>query len=112
MNFRTEINIERSSWEIEHENKLITIGSCFAENISVLLKDHRFNVLENPFGVLYNPVSIYNAIKLLAEKKKHFQKMIYLLTKKNTIVFIIIAIFHIMMLKFVWIISTLASQIL
>lgn len=69
MNFRTEINILESNNKIEHYHKIMTIGSCFAENIAKHLKYYRFNVLENPFGVLYNPVSILKSLELLKENK-------------------------------------------
>ena len=69
MDFRTEINIAQSSLQVEHSNKIVTIGSCFAENIAEYFKFYRFNVLGNPFGVLYNPASVYNAVKLLSDKK-------------------------------------------
>jgi len=69
MKFRTEINIEESLLKIEHKHKIITIGSCFAENIGAKFGDYRFNILDNPFGVLYNPVSIYNAVKIISDNK-------------------------------------------
>jgi len=69
MNFRTEIQIPAGSIKIEHDHNLMTIGSCFAENIAEKFKYYLFNVFENPFGVLYNPVSIYNAIKSAVEEK-------------------------------------------
>jgi hypothetical protein len=70
MNFRTEIKIAESSVKLEHNHKIVTIGSCFAENIAEQFKYYLFNVFENPFGVLYNPVSIYNALKITAEQKQ------------------------------------------
>jgi len=69
MKFRTELNIEKSLLKIEHKHKIITIGSCFAENIGAKFSDYRFNILDNPFGVLYNPVSIYNAVKIISDNK-------------------------------------------
>ncbi len=70
MKFRTEIEIEKSHLTIEHKHKILTIGSCFAENIAEYFKANRFNVLGNPFGVLYNPVSIYNSLKFAVNKKQ------------------------------------------
>lgn len=69
MQFRTEINLKKSDIKIEHHNKILTIGSCFAENIAEHFKHNRFDVNANPFGVLYNSASIYNVLKLLDEKK-------------------------------------------
>ncbi len=70
MKFRTEIEIDKSLLSIEHNNKILTIGSCFAENIAEYFKAARFNVLGNPFGVLYNPISIYNSLLFAVEKRK------------------------------------------
>lgn len=69
MKFRTEINIDPAPLNIKHTDKTITMGSCFAENIGEYFSKYKFNVMKNPFGVLYNPVSILNAIVCLKEKK-------------------------------------------
>ena len=69
MEFRTEINIPQSKIQFEHSDKILAIGSCFAENISGYFNYYKFNILENPFGVLYNPVSIYNSLKLTIKGK-------------------------------------------
>lgn len=67
--FRTIIEIEPSKQKISYENQLITIGSCFSENIGQRLKNAYFQVDSNPFGVLFNPVSIKNSLDILLEKK-------------------------------------------
>ena len=46
------------------------LGSCFIENIGKLLINNKFNVDLNPFGVLYNPVSIRQAIDILLQQKE------------------------------------------
>ncbi len=68
MKFRTEITIEEPKFQIGFENRILTIGSCFAQNIGEYFQRYRFSILCNPFGVLYNPVSVYNSIKLAVEK--------------------------------------------
>jgi len=73
MKFKTEIDIKKSLLNIEHEHNIITIGSCFAENIGRKFQDYRFQILDNPFGVLYNPVSIYNAVKVISDNKNFSQ---------------------------------------
>ncbi len=70
MKFRTEIEVHQAGQTIAHSDPILTMGSCFAENISTLLKERFFNVLENPFGVLYNPLSISGALKLVMEQKR------------------------------------------
>lgn len=69
MQLTTTITPRKSVLKIEHQNKIITMGSCFAENIAKKFIFFRFNILDNPFGVLYNPVSIYNSLKAVVEEK-------------------------------------------
>lgn len=63
--FQTKIEIPRSAITISYNDSLMTLGSCFAENMGSKLSDAYFMVDVNPFGVLYNPVSIQNSIELL-----------------------------------------------
>ncbi len=70
MIFRTEIQIESPPNLIEHYNSIVTIGSCFAENIAEYLLRFRFNIINNPFGILYNTVSIFNALSLIQSEKQ------------------------------------------
>lgn len=74
MKFRTEINPDKSLHPIDHNENILTIGSCFAQNIGEYFKNYRFNIMCNPFGVLYNPISIFNSFNLLLEKKVFSQE--------------------------------------
>ena len=73
MDFRTRVQIDKSDVRIDHTTKMMLFGSCFSENIGNKLKEHKFKVDSNPFGILYNPVSISNSLKRLLEDK-HFDK--------------------------------------
>lgn len=64
MNFRTEIKEISCGFTISHVDKLVLVGSCFSNNIGEKLEKGKFETLINPFGILYNPVSIKNAFKL------------------------------------------------
>ncbi len=75
--FRTEIEIPRSRFEINHNNSIISFGSCFAENIGRKMSDVYFNVDLNPFGVLYNPFSVKNSLELLLKDKIFTQNDIF-----------------------------------
>ncbi len=69
MSFFTEIKIPELPWKMEYSKSMIFFGSCFSENIGQQLLDLKFNVDLNPFGILYNPISIANSLKLLMEKR-------------------------------------------
>ena len=68
MKFRTEIEIAKIAEGIDHTQKVFALGSCFAENISERLERAKFSVTTNPFGVLFNPLSIADAIERLNNK--------------------------------------------
>ncbi len=74
MKFRTEINLDKSNKPIEHNTNILTIGSCFAQNIGEYFQRFKFNVMCNPFGVLYNPVSIFNSLKFTLDNRTFTQK--------------------------------------
>ncbi|MDD4490656.1 MAG: GSCFA domain-containing protein [Paludibacter sp.] len=68
--FNTPVKIQPLAKKINHNSKLITLGSCFSEHIGKKLAGACFMVDSNPFGILFNPASIKNSIfDLLAEKK-------------------------------------------
>ena len=67
MKFRTEIEIAKIAEGVDHTQKVFALGSCFAENISERLAKAKFSVESNPFGVLFNPFSIANALERLDE---------------------------------------------
>ncbi len=50
---------------------MLLVGSCFAENIGNLLHHYRFNVLQNPNGILYNPVSLAQTLHRALEGKPY-----------------------------------------
>jgi hypothetical protein len=67
--FRTELRIAPSDTFISHKTRVLTTGSCFADAIGSRLAHHKFQVSVNPFGVLYNPVSIHKALHYALENR-------------------------------------------
>ncbi len=61
MDFRTTVQIPTHPGYLDHRQHLLMLGSCFTENIGLWLKRRKFDVDLNPFGTLYNPVSIAQA---------------------------------------------------
>lgn len=60
----TKIIVNRSAFDLTCQTPTMTIGSCFSDHVGGILSKYKFNILKNPFGVLYNPQSIAQAIKL------------------------------------------------
>lgn len=65
MEFRTIVDIPASSWKIGPCERMLFIGSCFADNIGNRFKDEKFQAVVNPYGVMYNPASIVHTVKRL-----------------------------------------------
>ena len=60
MQFSTPIVILKSETPIDYNSKIVSIGSCFAENMGAKFDYFKFNTVTNPFGIIFNPVSIEN----------------------------------------------------
>lgn len=61
--FRTELNIPVSQEKITRKNPVLTMGSCFADAIGSRLKNFKFQTLANPFGTVYNPISLHELLQ-------------------------------------------------
>lgn len=70
-NFRTLIQIKPAENKISYATKLFFIGSCFSENISQQLNNLKFTTLSNPYGIIFNPISIKKALQEIVEKKQY-----------------------------------------
>lgn len=77
MNFRTPITIPKSNHPIDYYSKVVTIGSCFSENISAKLEQYKFQHYNNPFGIIFNPVSIEKIIERVVQKNKFTEKDVF-----------------------------------
>ena len=69
MNLFTKIDIPESDCQIDYKSHLAFFGSCFADNISAQFALRKFMVLANPFGTVYNPLSLAKQIKAIADGK-------------------------------------------
>ena len=69
MNFFSKVDIPASDLRIDYKSNLVFIGSCFADNISAQFASRKFKVQANPFGTVYNPLSIAQMVKNIAEGK-------------------------------------------
>lgn len=62
MKFRTIVDIEKPAFEIMPCEQMLFVGSCFADSIGRRFIADKFRVEVNPFGVMYNPVSILHTV--------------------------------------------------
>lgn len=62
MQFRTQIPISKSNHPLDYNSKIVSLGSCFAENMGDKFQYFKFQSTINPFGIIFNPVSIEKII--------------------------------------------------
>ena len=62
MDFRTTVEIGSPDFTIEPMQQMLFVGSCFADNIGKRFQEERFPVTINPYGVMYNPVSVFHTV--------------------------------------------------
>lgn len=65
MKLFTRVEPGTSTVEISYNDNVFVLGSCFADSVGMRLLNSGFNVCVNPFGTLYNPLSIAKAIERL-----------------------------------------------
>ena len=70
MKFHFEFDIKKPAQLIRHPQKLLLMGSCFTENIGEKLRKHKFSILENPNGILFNPVSVAEAVAMYINNRQ------------------------------------------
>jgi lysophospholipase L1-like esterase len=77
MQFRTTLSIPQSSFELGYDTPLLMLGSCFTENIGARLQSLHLPVLTNPFGIVYNPISMTRNINYLMTNEIFSEKDIF-----------------------------------
>ena len=77
MQFTTKIPIQKSSFPIDYDSKILLLGSCFAENMGEKFDYFKFQTTINPFGIIFNPVSLEKLIRRSVEKRKFTENDIF-----------------------------------
>ncbi len=62
MNFTTKIPISKYQNPIDYNSKILSLGSCFASTMAEKLEYFKFQNAVNPFGIIFNPISIEKLI--------------------------------------------------
>lgn len=77
MRFRTAVKVRAEEVSINHSHSVLLMGSCFVEHIGKKLNESKFNVQINPYGVLYNPLSIALSLKEILEGKPYLPQDLF-----------------------------------
>lgn len=77
MNFHTPVECPTHLPRLSHQDHLMLLGSCFASHIGRRLTEAKFACEVNPYGVLYNPLSISTALRELMAGKQYTEEDLY-----------------------------------
>ncbi len=77
MQFRTQIPISKSNFPIDYNSKVLSIGSCFAENMADKFDYFKFQNETNPFGIIFNPVSIEKIVERVCKQDLFTEKDVF-----------------------------------
>ncbi|MEW5674995.1 GSCFA domain-containing protein [Flavobacterium enshiense] len=68
MKLQTTVPIPKSNFSIDYNSQILSMGSCFAENMAEKFEYFRFQNLVNPFGIIFNSVSLEKLIRRAVHK--------------------------------------------
>ena len=71
INLSTPVSIKKSEFTISHKSPVFLIGSCFTEHIGNKLLENKFDTFINPTGIIFNPISVVNALKSVFDQKEY-----------------------------------------
>lgn len=69
MDFQTKVPVGEFKPALTYDSKVVLLGSCFVEHIGAKLDYYQFQNLVNPFGIIFNPVSISLLLERAVNKR-------------------------------------------
>jgi hypothetical protein len=77
MNFSTKVPLTKSNHPIDYNSRILSLGSCFAENIGDKFQYFKFQIATNPFGIIFNSTSIERIIERIVNQELFTEKDIF-----------------------------------
>lgn len=71
MDFQIPIQINKLPQGINYQDKILLTGSCFTEHIGDRLAELKFQTLQNPNGILFDPHSVANSLVSYIQNKQY-----------------------------------------
>ncbi len=79
MKMMLDIDIKSPSEKINYSSKIFLIGSCFTEHIGNRMQELKFSLLQNPNGILFDPISVSRSLLSYIENKRYLRSdLLYL----------------------------------
>ena len=77
MNFRLELTVKPFEKRINIQQPIALVGSCFTDHIGSRLRSLKFNVLENPNGIVFNPISVERAVDAYIKDRRYTESDLF-----------------------------------
>lgn len=74
--FRTKLPVSKKAFKIGYQSPMLSIGSCFADTLGDRLIANKFDLLKNPAGTLFNPLSIFEFLSLSMERSEIIEQAV------------------------------------
>ena len=81
MDFMLPITIPKADRLMNHQQKILSIGSCFTEHIGNALTELKFDVLQNPNGILFDPIAVCNSLVSYIQNKVYTEDDLFYLNE-------------------------------
>lgn len=81
MNIFTDLELHHLATPIKYTSKVLSIGSCFAENIAQKLELYKFDVLCNPHGIVYSPLSVADSLMCYITNKAYVEDDLFFMNE-------------------------------
>lgn len=81
MQFQIPFEIKSLPEQIKYQQKLLLIGSCFTEHIGDALENLKFQIVQNPNGILFAPDAVCKSLISYIENKKYEEKDLFLMNE-------------------------------
>lgn len=82
MQLQTRIPLSRAKDQIDYNSRLLLLGSCFAENMGDKLAYFQFQGVQNPFGILFNPLAIENIVSRAINRQVYSENELFFLNER------------------------------
>ena len=74
MKFRTEIPLNEHASKLNYQDEILFLGSCFSVHIHDKMNGLKFNSVSNPFGIVYNPLSLSSQLLRVVSNKTYTEQ--------------------------------------
>lgn len=76
-----DINLPKAEKNIHHQHKILSVGSCFTEHIGNALSELKFDVLQNPNGILFDPASVCKSLVSYIKDERYSEADLFYLNE-------------------------------